>query len=143
MYDREFEVESDHKPLKNIFRKPISETPARIARFLMQLQKYDFKVKYMPGKKMYISDILSRMNLPGTEECIPDIDINQLQLNAHLFPDFCGLAILIKFKSQKSLCDTKLGIVKLILQTTGSISLLVDDSFVPEDINSSVSVSQC
>ena len=38
---------------------------------------------------------------------------------------------------------TKLGIVKRILQTIGSISLLVDDSFVPEDIISSVSVPQC
>lgn len=84
MYAREFEVESDNKPLKNIFRKPISEITARIARLLMQLQKYDFKEKYMPGKKMYVSDMLSRMNLPETEESIQDIDINQLQLNAHL-----------------------------------------------------------
>ena len=50
----------------------------------MQLQKYDFKVKFKPGKSMYVSDFFSIMNLPETEECIPDIDINQLQLNAHL-----------------------------------------------------------
>ena len=43
----------------------------------------------------------------------------------------------------KCLIGTKLGIVKLILQTTGSISLLVDDSFIPEDITSSVPVPQC
>ena len=41
VYGREFEIESDHKPLESIFRKQISETPARISRFLMQLQKYD------------------------------------------------------------------------------------------------------
>ena len=58
-------------------------------------------------------------------------------------PNFWVLATLMKFKYQKGLCGTKLGIVKLILQTTGSVSLLVDDSFVPEDIISSVSVPQC
>ena len=31
------------------------------------------------------------------------------------FPNFWGLAILMKFKKQKGLCGTKLGIVKLIL----------------------------
>ena len=36
----------------------------------------------------------------------------------------------MKLKLQKGLCDTKLDIVKLILQTTGSISLLEDDSFI-------------
>ena len=48
-----------------------------------------------------------------------------------------------KIVSLLCLCGTKLGIVKLILQTTGSVSLLVDDSFVPEDIISSVSVPKC
>ena len=33
---------------------------------------------------MYVSDLLSRMNLPETEETLPDIDINQVQLNSHL-----------------------------------------------------------
>ena len=81
VYGREFIVETDHKPLENIFRKSISEAPARIVRFLMQLQKYDFKVKYKAGNTMYVSDLLSRMNLPET---LPDIDINQVQLNSHL-----------------------------------------------------------
>ena len=84
VYGRDFEIESDHKPLESIFRKPIAVTPARIARFLMQLQKYDFTVTFKPGKSMHVSDLLSRKNLPKTEYCIPDIDINQIQLNAHL-----------------------------------------------------------
>ena len=50
----------------------------------MQLQKYDFTVKFKPGKSMHVSDLLSRKNLPESEDCIPDIDINQIQLNAHL-----------------------------------------------------------
>ena len=39
----------------------------------MQLQKYDFTVKFKPGKSMHVSDLLSRKNLPETEECVPDI----------------------------------------------------------------------
>ena len=50
----------------------------------MQMQKYDFKVKFKPGKTMYVSNMLSRMNLLDTEDSVQDIDINQLQLNAHL-----------------------------------------------------------
>ena len=40
------------------------------------------KVKFKPGKTMYVSDMLSQMNLPDTEDSVPDI--HQLQLNAHL-----------------------------------------------------------
>lgn len=85
LYGRQFEIESDHRPLEHIFRKSISEAPSRIQRFMMQLQRYDFTVKYKPGKTMYLSDTLSRLNLPETsEEMVPDIDVNQIQLNAHL-----------------------------------------------------------
>ena len=33
---------------------------------------------------MYVRNMLSRMNLPDTEDSVPDIDINQLQLNGYL-----------------------------------------------------------
>ena len=59
------------------------------------------------------------------------------------FVDCAPYCCYLSFQLQKGLCGTKLGIVKLILQTTGSVSLLVDDLFVPEDIISSVSVPKC
>ena len=40
--------------------------------------------------------------------------------------------------TEMRVCRTKFGIVTLCIRTTGSVSLLVDDSFVPEDIISSV-----
>ena len=53
-------VESDHRPLVNLFKKPVRECPARIQRLLLQLQKYDLKVKYIPGKWLPGPDALSR-----------------------------------------------------------------------------------
>ena len=85
VHGRQVEVESDHKPLENIFGKPLAETPLRIQRFLLQPQKNDITVKYNPVKSMYVSDTLSRMYLPDTvEKLVPDIEINEVQLNAHL-----------------------------------------------------------
>lgn len=60
LYGRTFSVDSDHKLLKSIFKYNINSAPPRIQRFLLQLQKYDFTVSYVPGKELIISDTLSR-----------------------------------------------------------------------------------
>ena len=41
IYGKKFIVQSDHKPLKNIFNNPICKAPPRIQSFMMFLQKYD------------------------------------------------------------------------------------------------------
>ena len=85
LYGRSFIVESDHKPLEHIFRKPLSECPPRLARFMLQLQKYDFVVKYQPGRNQYLSDTLSRLNLSETtESLVPEVEVNEISLNSHL-----------------------------------------------------------
>ena len=55
-----FKVETDHKPVESIFKKPLLTARKRLHRMLLQLQKYDLKVVYKPGKELYIADILSR-----------------------------------------------------------------------------------
>ncbi|XP_052751506.1 uncharacterized protein K02A2.6-like [Galleria mellonella] len=57
-------VESDHKPLEGIFKKPLASVPARLQRMLLRLQCYDLTVTYVPGKYMFIADMLSRAALP-------------------------------------------------------------------------------
>lgn len=85
VYGRSAVVESDHKPLENIFRKPMSQTPPRLARFLLQLQKYDIVVRYQPGKNQFLSDTLSGLNLPeSSENLAPEVEINEITLNSHL-----------------------------------------------------------
>lgn len=53
-------VESDHKPLEAIMKKPLNETPARLQRMLLKLQHYNIDLRYKPGKEMFIADTLSR-----------------------------------------------------------------------------------
>lgn len=55
-----FELVSDHKPLEVIFG-PNSRPCARIERWVLRLQSYNFKIIYSPGKKN-IADSLSRLS---------------------------------------------------------------------------------
>lgn len=64
-------IESDHKPLEVIFKKSIADSPKRLQRMLLYLQKYRLNVGYKKGAHMYIADTLSRAYLnevPKTEE---------------------------------------------------------------------------
>ena len=60
-------VESDHKPLEVIFKKPLLSAPRRLQRMLLKLQKYNLDIRYKKGKEMYLADTLSRASLSQTE----------------------------------------------------------------------------
>ena len=60
VYGREFELETDHKPLEVIYGRT-SKPSARIERWVLRLQGYDYKVVYRPGNTN-IADCLSRLN---------------------------------------------------------------------------------
>lgn len=60
-------IETDHKPLITIIKKPIVDTPSRLQRMLLRLQPYTFKLVYKPGKQLVIADALSRAYLPSNE----------------------------------------------------------------------------
>ncbi len=64
IYGKVVKVESDHKPLETILRKPLSKASPRLQRMMMRLQKYQLDVIYVPGKYMYVADTLSRAFLP-------------------------------------------------------------------------------
>ena len=49
LFGQSFTVLSDHKPLEGIFNHPTSQTNARIERWNLRLQTYDFVLKYRPG----------------------------------------------------------------------------------------------
>ena len=60
VFGRPVIVQSDHKPLEAIVRKPLNKAPAGLQGMLLQLQRYDLYITYTPDKHMYIADALSR-----------------------------------------------------------------------------------
>ena len=60
VFGREFEFETDHKPLERIYGKT-SKPSACIERWVLRLQGYDYNVVYRPGKAN-IADALLRLN---------------------------------------------------------------------------------
>ena len=67
LYGQTVTVETGHKPLESLFKKPLSLVPPRIQRMMLKVQKYGFEVIYKPGKDMYITDTLSRKLLKTVE----------------------------------------------------------------------------
>lgn len=60
IYGQKIICHTDHKPLVTIMQKPLDKVPSRLQRMMLNLLKYDFEIVYVPGKEMYVSDLLSR-----------------------------------------------------------------------------------
>ena len=76
VYGRQFIVQSDHQPLKSIFAKSLVKSPPRLQRFLLTLQRYDFKVDYIRGVQNVVCDTFSRAPLKNDKPEIPADEIN-------------------------------------------------------------------
>ena len=59
LYGAPFTLITDHKPLVPIFNNPKAKPPARLERWNLRLQPYNFTVRYEPGK-MNPADYISR-----------------------------------------------------------------------------------
>ena len=70
LYDREFTIVTDHKPLEKLLSARGSPTP-RLQRWLLKMQPYKFSVQYEPGHTN-ASDVLSRSPLPATGKQLSD-----------------------------------------------------------------------
>ena len=66
LYGTDFELLTDHKPLECIFSTK-SKPCARIERWVLRMQPYTYKVKYIPGKQN-TADSLSRLLKKSSEE---------------------------------------------------------------------------
>ncbi len=81
LYGKTVRVQSDHKPLETVFKKPLQKAPPRLQRMLMKLQPYDLQVSYKPGKELKIADALSRAFLEEETEQLLDRDLEVHQLS--------------------------------------------------------------
>ena len=84
-------VETDHLPLEQIFKKNITEAPARLQRFLLRCTKFDIEVRYRRGDTIPVADAFSRVCKTKEvievgnqrETCAPEYSI---QTYRHLMP---------------------------------------------------------
>ena len=53
-------IQYDHKPIETILGKSLFKASPHLQRMMLQLQKYNYKLEYVPGKLMYVPDTLSR-----------------------------------------------------------------------------------
>lgn len=70
IFNKKVTVETDHKALETLFKKPLAQVPARIQRMMLKVQIYDINVKYVPGKLLFLADLLSRSPLPLNEDSV-------------------------------------------------------------------------
>lgn len=61
-------IQSDHKPLESIMKKPLHQISPRLQRMLLKLQKYELTIKYTKGKDMHVADALSRAFLNVSDD---------------------------------------------------------------------------
>lgn len=95
-------IETDHKPLESIFKKPLNSVPARLQRMMLKLQGYDLKITYKPGKYMYIPDTLSRAPLPDLyDDKISKAVLNQLKMVINNVPMSQSKLTLVKKETSK------------------------------------------
>lgn len=85
VYGRHVILETDHRPLIAISHKAIGEMPPRLQRFFLRLLKYDFRLQFIPGKRLVLADMLSRapVSRPDTEDN-DDVEVHAVQVLASL-----------------------------------------------------------
>lgn len=74
-YGRHLTVETDHRPLIGLKEKPYDSITPRLQRLLLRTNRYDFDLKFVPGKQLIMADTLSRAPLPTEnfifeDECV-------------------------------------------------------------------------
>lgn len=78
VYGKRLLVETDHKPLESIVKKPISNAPPRLQRILLDIAPYAPNVIYKKGETMFLADTLSRDCLNDSPSAEEDFEVLSL-----------------------------------------------------------------
>ena len=68
-------LETDHKPLEEIFKKSLCDAPARLQQMLLRLRRYNLKVRCKKGPLMLIADMLSRAYFLDTLPSVKSLEV--------------------------------------------------------------------
>lgn len=137
IYGKQVTIESDHKPLETIFKKPITSAPPRLQRILFDVMVYSPKVIYKKGTEIPIADALSR----DVKNRINEAEEEDLQI--HIVMPFSANALVELVEDTKN--DPDLRILKnyimtgwpeekLILQSLKHFSTFKDELAVYDEI---------
>ena len=67
LYGIKFEIRTDHKPLVTVLSAKSKPPSARIERWLLYLQQFQYTLTHIPGKDN-AADVLSRLPVGSTED---------------------------------------------------------------------------
>ena len=86
---RTFNLVTDHRPLLQLFGGSAlpKVASARVTRWAIILQRYDYRIVYKPGSSIAHADALSRLELPSDESSIEDFvinDVDQLDVSSEI-----------------------------------------------------------
>lgn len=113
LYGRSFDLITDHKALEVIF-SPKSKPCARIERWVLRLQSYNFKVIYKPGKNN-IADPLSRLVVTSSAQ--PCFGVHTEQYINYIVSNAAPIAIQPDEIEQRSKSDDTIMAVKEALES--------------------------
>ena len=71
-YGRHVLVNTDHKPLEAISKKPLDRAPKRLQGMLLRILAYDIDVRYTPGHTQHLAEMMSRSFIPAGNQETPN-----------------------------------------------------------------------
>lgn len=67
-YGRHVLVNTDHKPLKSIAKKPLDRVPKRLQGMLLRILANDADVRYTPSHAYHLADMMSGSFIPTNNQ---------------------------------------------------------------------------
>lgn len=152
LYGREFNLHTDHQPLKWLQSKNTGkDINPRLQRWLIQLGEYDAKINYIKGKENKIADFLSRINIDNSEinvlERNEDDEVNIEDLNDNESMEISTVhsqeeqlndhipildTIVNRFKTQIIICNEK---ILEFEEKLGNRRIFIERRDIPDNIS--------